>query len=136
MTATRSLKVLLVEDEALIAMMAEDMIEGMGHTVVQTAATLAQAETAATDCDCDIALLDVNLNGNNSMSVATLLKVRGCPLAFTTGYGSAGIEAMHGDVPVLTKPYSMDALEAMLTALGNQLAGTSSTTSVSDSNRG
>lgn len=136
MTPTRSLKILLVEDEALIAMMAEDMIETIGHVVVQTAATLAQAETAAIACGCEVALLDVNLNGDSSMSVAALLKARGCPLAFTTGYGAAGIDSAHADVPVLTKPYSMDALGKMLDRLGDQLAGTSSTTSVNDSNRG
>ena len=130
------LKILLVEDEALIAMMAEDMVEGLGHSIRQTASTVTEALGAVAEDGFDVALLDVNLNGDNSMPVATALKERGRPFAFTTGYGSNGAAAEHGDVPVLTKPYSLTQLEAMLARLSAQLAGTSSTTSVSDSNLG
>jgi CheY-like chemotaxis protein len=111
---TKKLRVLLVEDEALIAMMAEDMIEGLGHRVVRICPTLAEALAAAGEGGFDCALLDVNLNGDSSMPVAAALKAQECRFAFTTGYGSSGVDDAHCDVPVLTKPYALADLEAML----------------------
>lgn len=136
MIGSAPLRVLLVEDEALIAMMAEDMIDGLGHRLVATAATLRDAMWLSGADNFDVALLDVNLNGESSMPVAAMLKERGTPLAFITGYGSTAIDALHDDVPILMKPYSIAELKAMLDMLGHQLDGTSSTTSTSDSNRG
>lgn len=130
------LKVLLVEDEALIAMMAQDMIEGLGHVVMHNASTLAEALDACSAREFDCALLDVNLNGDSSMAVATALKKRGCPFAFTTGYGAGGVDDIHRDVPVLSKPYALAELENTLHAFAAQVAGTSSMTSSVDSNRG
>jgi CheY-like chemotaxis protein len=131
-----TLRMLLVEDEALIAMMAEDMIDGLGHRVVRTATTLADALAACAENGFDAALLDVNLNGDTSMEVATALKARGCPFAFTTGYGAGGVDPAHSDCPVLTKPYALGELEILLTGFVAQFAGTSSITSSVDSNRG
>lgn len=130
------LKVLLVEDEALIALMAQDMIEGLGHEVSHTAASLKDALEACASRSFDCALLDVNLNGDSSMPVAAALKENGCPFAFTTGYGAGGVDDAHRDVPVLSKPYALVELEKMLDTFAGQLAGTSSTTSSVDSNRG
>ena len=118
MIVAGSLKLLIVEDEALIAMMAEDMVEGLGHTLVATAATLADARHAIATLDFDAALLDVNLNGDSSMELATMLKERAVPFAFTTGYGAAGIDPKHRDRPVLTKPYALDELGAVLAGFG------------------
>lgn len=129
------LKVLLVEDEALIALMAQDMIEGLGHQVVHAASSLKDALDAC-DRDFDCALLDVNLNGDSSMPVAAALKLHGRLFAFTTGYGAGGVSDEHRDVPVLGKPYALTELEAMLDDFAAQLAGTNSTTSSVDSNRG
>ncbi|MDB5715022.1 MAG: response regulator [Sphingomonadales bacterium] len=132
------LRVLIVEDEALIAMMAEDMIDSLGCVVAGQASTVADAYAALEATQFDIALLDVNLNGNTSMGVAVALKVRGMPFAFTTGYGADGIDIEHRDMPVLTKPYSIADLErALVDCAGKcQAAGVSSTTSSTDSNRG
>ena len=136
MTDANRLRLLLVEDEALIAMMAEDMIDGLNGHVVRTAATLAEALDACDSAVFDAALLDVNLNGDSSMPIAAVLKTRGCPFAFTTGYGSAGVDAVHGDVPVLTKPYALAELAALLDGFRRQLLGISSITSSVDSKRG
>lgn len=130
------LRLLLVEDEALIAMMAEDLIEALGHRVVLTVATLGEGQMACAGHDFDAALLDVNLNGESSMALAAALKSRGCPFAFTTGYGAGGIESAHADKPVLTKPYALAELEAVLAGFVAQLAGVSSITSSVDSKRG
>jgi CheY-like chemotaxis protein len=138
MSALNGLRVLIVEDEALIAMMAEDMIDSLGCVVAGIAGTIADAHTTIIEIEFDVAILDVNLNGNNSMGLATTLKQRGTPFAFTTGYGADGIDTEHRDMPVLTKPYSIADLETALQtcAARCQLAGTSSTTSITDSNRG
>lgn len=131
-----ALRVLLVEDEALIAMMAEDMIDSIGHSVVRTATTLNEALAACADGDFEVALLDVNLNGDTSMAVATALKARGCPFAFTTGYGAGGVDPAHSDCPVLTKPYALAELETIFAGFVAQSAGMSSITSSVDSKRG
>jgi DNA-binding response OmpR family regulator len=134
--AAPSLRLLLVEDESLIAMMAEDLIEAIGHDVVISSATLDDARKACIEGEFDAALLDVNLNGESSMPLATLLKARDIPFAFTTGYGVGGIDAEHSDKPVLTKPYALADLERLLSDFVDQGAGTSSMTSSVDSNRG
>lgn len=130
------LQLLLVEDEALIAMMAEDLVESLGHNVSMTAATLDEARRICTNGVFDAALLDVNLNGDSSMELATLLATRGCPFAFTTGYGVGGVDPEHAHRPVLTKPYALAELECVLDTFQRQRAGTSSMTSNVDSNRG
>ena len=138
MTVLTGLRVLIVEDEALIAMMAEDMVESVGCIVAGIAATIAEALAAVATLAFDVAMLDVNLNGDTSMAVATALKARRTPFLFTTGYGIGGIEAEHHDMPVLTKPYAILDLESALRTCAAvcQAAGTSSTTSITDSNRG
>ena len=109
-----NLRILLVEDEAIIAMTAEDMLEELGCTVVRTASTLAEA-MAAVECEAfDAALLDINLNGLESLPVATRLRELGRPYIFTTGYGAAGCGAEFADVPLVSKPYRIGDLEAAL----------------------
>ena len=134
--SSKSLQLLLVEDEALIAMMAEDLVETLGHTVSITVATLDEARDICAHGSFDAALLDVNLNGDSSMELATLLAGRGCPFAFTTGYGAGGVAAEHSTRPVLTKPYSLTDLETVLDDFAHQLAGSISMISSVDSNRG
>jgi CheY-like chemotaxis protein len=110
--------VLLVEDEAIIAMTAEDMIEELGCVLAATASNLAEA-LAAAEGAFDVALLDINLNGADSLPVATRLRAAGRPFVFTTGYGAAGCGADYDDVPLVTKPYRLADLQAaMEKALG------------------
>lgn len=136
MIEATALRLLLVEDEAMIAMMAEDMIEGLGHSVVRTAPTVTDALDACATLIFDAALLDVNLNGDSSMPVAAALKALNRPFAFTTGYGAGGVDAVHRDMPVLSKPYAFADFEATLDGFVAQLAGINSTTSSVDSKRG
>ena len=110
MSIPADLRVLLVEDEAIIAMTAEDMLADIGCTVVETATTLADALRMAEGDGFDVALLDVNLAGEDSGPVADRLKALGKPFLFTTGYGSDGMHTEH-DVPVVMKPYQIAQLE-------------------------
>ncbi|HEX8623220.1 MAG TPA: response regulator [Allosphingosinicella sp.] len=108
-------RVLLVEDEPIIAMTAEDMLEELGCVVIAAAATLREALEAVERADFDLVLLDINLNGVESHPVADRLRAAGRPFVFTTGYGR---DAARG-APVIAKPYRLKDLEAAIaTALG------------------
>jgi CheY-like chemotaxis protein len=109
-------KVLVVEDEPLVAMMIEDMLTDLGYTVVGPAMQLADGLRLAETAQFDAAVLDINLNGVRSFPVADVLQARGIPFLFATGYG--GGEALEGrQEPVIQKPYQMERLAEMLTAL-------------------
>jgi CheY-like chemotaxis protein len=109
------LRLLVVEDESLIAMMIEDMAEELGHTVVAKATTVRDATTKIEAGDFDVALLDVNLAGEFSYGLAKILRSRGVPFVFMTGYGS-GIEEEWRGCGILQKPFAEDQLKAELVA--------------------
>ena len=112
-------RVLLVEDEAIIAMTAEDMLDELGCRTVAAAATLTEALTAVAREEFDVAVLDINLNGDTSLPVAARLRALGRPFVFTTGYGAAGVGAEFADAPLIGKPYHRDQLgSAIAEALG------------------
>ena len=110
------LRLLLVEDEAMVAMAIEAMLEDLGCVVVDVAGSvsrgLAVLENAALALDG--AVLDVNLGDGKVYPVAERLAARGLPFIFSTGYGTAGIAPDFAGVPTLAKPYGPKALEAML----------------------
>jgi CheY-like chemotaxis protein len=110
-------RVLLVEDEAMIAMLMEDMLEELGCNVVATVGSIAEAMAAADSGAFDLAFLDVNLRGVPVYPVAEALRARAIPYAFVTGYGSAGNDAAHADAPVLQKPFQSQDLAAILRRL-------------------
>jgi CheY-like chemotaxis protein len=107
------IRVLLVEDEPIIAMTAQDMLEALGCEVVASAATLEEALAAAARGGFDVAMLDINLNGVASLPVADALKEAATPFVFTTGYGAEGC-GPHRDAPLVTKPYRIVDLDAAL----------------------
>ena len=84
--ATR-LRVLLVEDESMVALLLEDMLTELHHEVVGPVARLDKALEIAQWQALDVALLDVNLNGEEIYPVAEALAVREIPFVFVTGYG-------------------------------------------------
>jgi CheY-like chemotaxis protein len=116
--ALTGLRLLLVEDEALVAMMVEDMLTDFGCVVADVAGTVSRGVALVTDAELalDGAILDVNLGGEKVYPVAQALAARGIPFIFATGYGTAGIAEAFSHVPVLAKPYEPRALERMLTA--------------------
>ena len=109
-------RVLLVEDEAIIAMTAEDMLEELGCETAAVASSLAEAMEAVGSVSFDVALLDINLNGAESLPVAARLREMGLPFVFTTGYGAAGSGPEYRDVPLVTKPYQIADLERAIEA--------------------
>lgn len=108
------LRVILIEDEVVIAMTAEDMLEEIGCVVTAQATTFSEAIDTVARNDFDLALLDVNLNGVMSLPVARLLKEKGKPFIFTTGYGNLGFETEFSDAIVVSKPYTIRTLASAI----------------------
>jgi CheY-like chemotaxis protein len=116
----KALRVLLVEDEGLVAMMLEDLIADLGCEVAGSLATVASALAwIEAGGAADIALLDVNLSGEPVYPVAEALQARGVPFAFATGYGE-GHDPRFKDTPLLGKPIRQERLEALLKSYGNE----------------
>jgi CheY-like chemotaxis protein len=107
-------RLLLVEDEALIALMLEDMVESMGFAVTALAPRVALGVALAESGQFDAAILDVNVAGENVEPVAERLAARGVPFIFATGYGEAGVPLRYRDRPVVAKPFRVEQLEAAL----------------------
>ncbi|MFO1081463.1 MAG: response regulator [Reyranellaceae bacterium] len=114
MTGAAPLRVLVVEDEVLVAMLIEDMLRELGCEVVALSGTLDDALRRAQADDLDVAVLDVNLNGRQSLPVADALRVRGLPFLFATGYGRKILGVAYDGVPVLQKPFGRDELRGAL----------------------
>lgn len=114
-------RVLIVEDEMMISMMLEDMVADLGGTVAAVAASPKQALQFLEDQSPDAAILDVNLDGQNSYDVAAVLEQRGTPFLFSTGYGAAALEEPYRSRRVLQKPFRLEDLaEAMADILSGK----------------
>lgn len=110
-------RILLLEDEALIAMMAEDLLRDLGAEVVGPALRLSQGLDLAGREELDAAVLDVNIRGETSLSVAETLESRGVPFLFATGYGKDPRRPGTADALILKKPYTSEGLSRALTRL-------------------
>ena len=109
--------VLIVEDDPIIALDFEDTVLGFGAKTVRTAASVAKALDMVADRPPDFALLDVSLIRENSFAVAERLEALKIPFAFVTGYGAdTALPAAFAGKLRLPKPYSTDALRALLTS--------------------
>lgn len=111
MTKSTAKRVLIVEDNVLLAMHLEDLLTALGHEVVGQAAHIDMAMEMARHSDIDFAVLDINVAGTKSFPVADILRQRGIPFAFATAYGAEGLMDGYRDSPALQKPYGQDDLE-------------------------
>jgi CheY-like chemotaxis protein len=102
--------VFLVEDEVMIRMMVADMLEELGYKVAAEAGDIVEAMRLAQSTEFDFAILDVNVNGKVISPVADVIKAKGRPFIFATGYGSSGLPEQYRDRPSLQKPFQLDAL--------------------------
>lgn len=114
-------RVLIVEDEAVIAMALEMFLEELGAKVVATAGNVQDALQKATGEDFDLAFLDINLNGQKAHVLPGVLERRHKPFAFVTGYGDQGVLDAHADAPVVAKPFSRGAIATALETLKSRL---------------
>jgi DNA-binding response OmpR family regulator len=105
--ALEGLRVLVVEDEFLVATLIEDMLTSAGCVVSGPIPRLAQALDAAHRGTFDAAVLDVNLAGDRIDPVADVLSQRNVPFVFVTGYTTGALPAVHAGRPHLCKPFKM-----------------------------
>ncbi len=114
MNAAIGIRVLLIEDEPIVAMLAEDLLDSIGCIVAATAASIAEARAAITAGGFDVVMLDVNLGGDDGLALAPMLKAHRIPYLITSGYSGAGMARDHPDAAVLAKPYVLADLESAL----------------------
>jgi CheY-like chemotaxis protein len=107
-----SARVLIVEDEIVVALFMEDILAEFGYEVAGAIAHLDDA--LAREPDYDLAVLDVHLNGRSVFEFADRLAALGIPFVFATGYGERGIPDSHRGRPVLQKPFQPDDLKRAL----------------------
>lgn len=110
------LRILIVEDEALVAMLIEDVLSDLGHEIAGVAGRLDVALKLAAEAQIDFAIVDLNLNGARTYAIAEVLRGRAVPFIFATGYGAAGVEAGWENVRVLPKPFEPHQLSAAIEA--------------------
>lgn len=111
-------RVLVVEDESLVAMLLETILEDMGCVPVGPAATVDEGLRMASE-PIDAALLDVNVAGRQVFPIAQALKDRGVPFVFSTGYGEGGLPDEWRGHSTLQKPFTEAAVrDALMTAMG------------------
>jgi len=114
-------RVLIVEDEIVVALFLEDLLAEFGYEVAGIVSHLDDA--MARPSDYDIALLDVHLNGRNVFEFADRLAACGTPFVFATGYGARGIPDRHCARPVLQKPFRPDELKRALEEVAAEEGG-------------
>ncbi len=104
-------RVLLVEDEILVAMMMKDILSELGFSIIGPFSRLDEAMIAAVHEDIDAGIIDVNLGGEFVYPVADVLAARKIPFVFITGYGVESIDNRFGYVPIIKKPVQRQVLQ-------------------------
>jgi PAS domain S-box-containing protein len=112
-------RILVVEDEALVALAVSEHLVEMGFSIVGPFSRLSQAMNAVKNNSIDAAILDINLHGEFVYPLADALATAGIPFVFVTGYGMEGLEDRFQNVPILQKPLDRQALERVFIASEN-----------------
>lgn len=110
-------RVLVVEDEMMVAWLLEDLLAELGYAIVGPAASINQALAMSETEAIDVAVLDVNLNGEMSYPIADMLVARDVPFVFVTGYDKDRMLDGYRVFPVLQKPFHRSELRDMLAKL-------------------
>ena len=110
-------RILVIEDESMVTMFIQDTLEDIGCEVAGVASRVAEALDKARTLAFDVAILDVNLDGEQTFPIAEAIVARGLPFVFATGYGERGLPETYRGRPVLQKPYAKDDLERVLKGL-------------------
>jgi PAS domain S-box-containing protein len=104
-------RVLLVEDEALVAMMIQECLAEFGYQVLGPIGTASEAAAKVKDCQFEAAVLDINLGDGAVYPIADILAARGVPFVFVTGYDADSIEPRFRKIPILQKPIEREMLK-------------------------
>jgi CheY-like chemotaxis protein len=108
------MRILMVEDEMVLAMLLDDVLTGLGAQVLTASSVTKALGLAATEALTG-AVLDINVRGEAIYPVSEELARRGIPFVFTTGYGSKGVREEDRHRPMLRKPFRAEALEHIMT---------------------
>lgn len=111
------LRILIVEDDMIIAMFIEEVLRDLGCIVVGPAGKLDRALQLADEETVDAAILDVTIRGGQVFTVAERLRARGIPFMFASGYGDWALPASLQDQTRLTKPFTIKELLAKMQTL-------------------
>jgi two-component SAPR family response regulator len=109
-------RVLVVEDEMMVSMLLEDMLSDIGCTAVGPATRMEPASRLIENVGFDVAILDVNLNGDETYPIADALAARAIPFVFASGYSSGRLREEYRSIPSLAKPFQQQELERTLAA--------------------
>ena len=107
-------RVFIVEDEAMVRLLVEEMVGELGYQVAGGASNLVDALAALPQAEFDVAILDVNLGGTSSSPVAALLRDLGRPFVVATGYSKSGLEPTFAEAPTISKPFMIEHLGSAL----------------------
>ena len=121
--ALRGLRILVVEDEMMIAMLLEDALNDLGCVVIGPVGRLPEAIRLAESAVIDCALLDLNVDGDEVYPAAEKLAERDIPFAFITGYRASHLKEPYRDQPILQKPFTVPKLEQVLRAWVRTIPG-------------
>ena len=114
MTDRTAKRILIVEDEFLVALYLEDVLTDMGHQVVGPCTRIQAAIALAREGNIDFAIIDINVAGTPSFPVADILRQRGIPFVFASGYGLEGLVDGYRNETTLKKFYNLDELRGAL----------------------
>jgi CheY-like chemotaxis protein len=115
---TRSLSVLIVEDEVMIRMLLAEMLEELGHSIAGEAGRVDEAlALVASGLAFDVAILDVNLDGKTAEPIAAAVEARGRKFLLATGYGASGLPEAFKDRTFLQKPFAVETLAQALASV-------------------
>jgi two-component SAPR family response regulator len=110
MSQERKRRILIVEDQVMVSMILEDIVLDLGDEIVGPAARLDHALTLALQEDIDVGILDINVDGLVVFPVADVLRYRGIPFIFSTGYDAHALPLRFQGCPTLFKPFSYQNL--------------------------
>ncbi len=110
-------RILIVEDEPLIAMMLEEWLTELSHKPVTPTGSVKEAMAVIVHGAFDAAILDVNLAGQRCEPVAAALAAHGIPFAFATGDSICSLDPRFADRPSLSKPYDFEAVSQIVALL-------------------
>jgi len=116
------MRVLIVEDEGLIALDIEAALTDAGYEVVGIAASVDKALKILDEKGCDAAVLDANLSGDPTTPIADKLRALRIPFLVVSGYHSLDRAGAFADAPFLSKPYTLEALVATVRNLTDEQA--------------
>lgn len=119
LTSLAGLRILVVEDDMMIALQVEEALQDFGCIVIGPVARLDVALQLATDEVLDGAILDVTIRGGQVFPVAERLMSRGIPFTFASGYGDWALPTVFRNQPRLTKPFTIRDLRVRVQALGS-----------------